>query len=103
MHEIPAQNDMRLHIHLRDGIPTDYEWKIRRHTHPHPLIIEPPLDEKRHYSRGDSMKRSRGRYRVVAAMNIGCEKETLIYNSDSHIRDSQQMINTINNIHERHN
>ena len=62
---------------------------------PHQFIIEPPMSEKRHYSRDDSVERSR----VVDAMNLICEKETRIHDSNSNIRDSQ-MIDPTSTIHE---
>ncbi|MEA1866245.1 MAG: hypothetical protein U9N46_13840, partial [Euryarchaeota archaeon] len=90
---------------------------------PHPFIIEPPIDEKRHYSRDDTLDlhllligqainyapyfifafeelgrlgigKDRGKYRIESVVNIGCGKETLIYDGDSHIRDSQQAIDS---------
>ncbi len=96
---------------------------------PHPFIIEPPLSEKRHYSRDDKLDlhliligqainyapyfifafeelgrlgigKDRGKYRAVEVINIGYDRETLIYDGDSHIKDDCQMINTINMIHE---
>ncbi|PXF59086.1 MAG: hypothetical protein C4B59_12105 [Candidatus Methanogaster sp.] len=61
----------------------------------HQFIIEPPMSEKRHYSRDDSVERSG----VVDAMNLSCEKETHIHDSNSNIRDSQ-MIDPTSTIHE---
>ena len=90
---------------------------------PHPFIIEPPLDEKRHYTTDDNLElhllligqainyapyfifafeelgrigigKDRGKYRIESVTNIGCGKETLIYDGDSHIRDSQQVIDS---------
>jgi len=88
---------------------------------PHPFIIEPPLDEKRHYSRDDNLDlhllligqainyapyfifafeelgrigigKDRGKYQIESVTNIGCGKETLIYDGNSHIKDSPQVI-----------
>ena len=91
----------------------------------HPFMIEPPMSEKRHYSRDDRFdlqlihigrainyapyfifafeglgRLSMERSRVADVMNIGCEKETIIYDGDSHIRDNQQMIDSTGMIHE---
>jgi CRISPR-associated endoribonuclease Cas6 len=96
---------------------------------PHPFIVEPPIDEKRHYSTDDKLEihliligqainyapyfifafeelgrlgigRDRGKYRIESVTNIGYDRETLIYDGNSHIKDDCQMINTINMIHE---
>jgi len=127
MHEIPAQNGMHPHIYLRDGTPTGYDWDVRRLTaYIHNRATH---REKLHYSKDNNLDshllligpatnyapdfifafeglgrigigKDRGKYRIESMTHIGCEKETLIHDSDSNIRDSQQMINTINKIHE---
>lgn len=103
------------------------EAKRKSENSPHPFIIEPPLSEKRHYSRDDNLDlhliligrainyasyfifafeelgrlgigKDRGRYRVAEVINIGYDREALIYDGDSHIKDDCQMINTINMI-----
>ncbi|NIA10556.1 MAG: CRISPR system precrRNA processing endoribonuclease RAMP protein Cas6 [Nitrospiraceae bacterium] len=96
---------------------------------PHPFIIEPPIDRKRHYTTDDTLDlhliligrainyapyfifafeelgrigigRDMGKYRIESVTNIGYDHETLIYDGSSHIRDDCQVINTINMIHE---
>lgn len=92
---------------------------------PHQFIIEPPINEKRQYNTDDKLdiqliridqainyaphficafeglgRLGMGRNRVVGIMNIVYEKETIIYNSDSHIRDRQQIIDPTDMIRE---
>ncbi len=90
---------------------------------PHPFIIEPPIDEKQHYTTDDQLNlhliligraidyipyfilafeelgrigigSDRGKYRIERVTNISREKEALIYDGNSHIRDDYQVIDS---------
>jgi hypothetical protein len=88
---------------------------------PHPFVIEPPLDERKHYGIDDNLDfhlilvgraidhipyfifgfeelgrvgigKNNGTYSIEKVMSCYKERELLIYDGDSHFRDDYQVI-----------